>query len=645
MSTPIWQPSPARIAASHLTRFAAPLGFNPPDYEALWQWSVKNPERFWTEVWRYCGVQAVTVATRVLDNAKAMPGARWFPGAQLNFAENLLRHDGDGLALVALDERGRRRTLTHTQLRAEVAALAAALAADGVSVGDRVAGFLPNSLEAVVGMLATVSLGAVWSSCSPDFGEAGVLDRFGQIAPKVLIACDGYFYAGKPVDTRERIARVQAALPDLKRLVIVPFLHDAPDLSSLPAAVLMLQYAQHGAVLHFTPVPFDAPLYIMFSSGTTGKPKCIVHGVGGTLLQQLKEQMLHADLQAGDAMFFFTTCGWMMWNWLVSGLATGATIVLYDGSPFHPGPQVLWDLAEREGVTHYGTSPKYLSALDKTRYRPIEKHALPRLRCVLSTGSPLAPEQFDTMHATIKQDVQLASISGGTDIISCFALGNSWSPVYRGELQGRGLGMAVDVFDENGKSVRGAAGELVCTQPFPSMPVGFWNDADGSRYRAAYFERFPGVWHHGDYCELTPRGGLVISGRSDATLNPGGVRIGTAEIYRVVDAMPEVLESVVVGHRHDNDDRVILFVRLRENTMWSDGLADKIRRAIRAELTPRHVPAKVLSCPEVPRTISGKITEIAVRDLLHGKPVNNTDALANPQALDYFKNLKAEALF
>lgn len=645
MNGMIWEPSPERIAASQLTRFAAPLGFRPPDYEALWQWSVKHPEKFWTEVWRFCGVMSATPATCVLENAHAMPGARWFPGARLNFAENLLRHEDDGLALVALDERGRRRTLTHAQLREQVAALAAALAADGVGVGDRVAGFLPNSLEAVIGMLATASLGAVWSSCSPDFGEAGVLDRFGQIAPKVLIACDGYFYAGKPVDTRGRVARVSAALPELKRLVVVPFLDEAPDLSPLPGAVLQPQYLQTGAPLRFTPVPFDAPLYIMFSSGTTGKPKCIVHGVGGTLLQQLKEQMLHADLQVGDTMFFFTTCGWMMWNWLVSGLATGASLVLYDGSPFHPGPEVLWNLAEREGVTHFGTSPKYLSALDKSGYRPADHHALPHLRSVLSTGSPLAPEQFDHVHAAIKQDLQLASISGGTDIISCFALGNPWSPVYRGELQGRGLGMAVEVFDDQGKPVRGAPGELVCTQPFPSMPVGFWNDADGSRYRAAYFEKYPGIWHHGDYCQLTSHGGLVIAGRSDATLNPGGVRIGTAEIYRVVDAQPDVLESVVVGHRHDNDDRVILFVRLRENRMWSDALADKIRRAIRAELTPRHVPAKILPCPEVPRTISGKITEIAVRDLLHGKPVKNTDALANPQALDYFKNLPQSALF
>jgi acetoacetyl-CoA synthetase len=504
---------------------------------------------------------------------------------------------------------------------------------------------MPNTIETVVAMLATASLGAVWSSCSPDFGEAGVLDRFGQIAPKVLFACDGYTYAGKPVDTRARIARVRAALPELKRLVIVPFLHDAPDLSPLPGAVRMPDYGQRDAALRFTAMPFDAPLYVMFSSGTTGKPKCIVHGIGGTLLQHLKELVLHTDLRTRDVMFFFTTCGWMMWNWMVSGLATGATLVLYDGSPFHPGAAALWEIAGREGVTHFGTSPKYLSALDKEGYRPAEKHTLESLRVLLSTGSPLAPEQFDFVYGAIKRDLHLASISGGTDIISCFALGNPWSPVYRGELQGPGLGMAVDVFDDAGQPLRGAPGELVCTKPFPSMPVGFWNDPEGARYRAAYFERFPGVWHHGDYCEITAHGGLRISGRSDATLNPGGVRIGTAEIYRVVDAQAEVLESVVVGQRHDNDDRVLLFVRLRDGVVWSDALAAKIRAAIRAELTPRHVPAKVLPCPEVPRTISGKITEIAVRDLLHGKPVKNTDALANPQALDYFRNLPREALF
>ncbi|TXH03844.1 MAG: acetoacetate--CoA ligase [Nevskiaceae bacterium] len=649
--TPIWSPTPAGIAQTQLTAFAQTLAARGQwsgrsgDYASLWRWSVEQAPAFWSSFMDFAGVIAEGAREPALLDATAMPGARWFPELRLNFAENLLRFDGDAVALIAHDERGRRRTLTRTQLRARVAEVAAALAADGVGEGDRVAGFMPNTLETVVAMLATASLGAVWSSCSPDFGEAGVLDRFGQIAPKVLFACDGYRYGGKDIDTRARIARVRAALPDLSRLVIVPFLGDTPDLSPLPGAVAMPDYGVPGAAPRYRRVAFDAPLYVMFSSGTTGKPKCIVHGVGGTLLQQLKEHRLHGDLREGDTLFFFTTCGWMMWNWLVAGLGTGATLLLYDGSPFHPGAPRLWDLAQAEGVTHFGTSPKYLSALDKDGYRPAQHHPLPRLRLLYSTGSPLAPEQFDYVDAAIKPGVQLASISGGTDIVSCFALGNPWSPVYRGELQGPGLGMAVDVFGEDGQPLRGAPGELVCTKPFPSMPVGFWNDADGARYRAAYFERFPGVWHHGDYCEFTAHGGLRISGRSDATLNPGGVRIGTAEIYRVVDALPEVLESVVVGHRHDNDDRVILFVRLREGMVWSDALGDKIRRAIRAELTPRHVPAKILPCPEVPRTISGKITEIAVRDLLHGKPVKNTDALANPQALEYFRTLPSQALF
>jgi len=425
--------------------------------------------------------------------------------------------------------------------------------------------------------------------------------------------------------------------------VVVNGLGAAADLAPLPGALRFEDYRAPGEPA-FEPLPFDHPLYVLYSSGTTGKPKCIVHGAGGTLLQHLKELRLHTEVRPGDRLFFFTTCGWMMWNWLVSGLAAGATVVLYDGSPLHPGPDALWEMAERERLTHFGTSPKYLSALEKSEYRPREQFSLPALRSVLSTGSPLAPEQFDFVYSAVKPDVQLASISGGTDIISCFALGNPWLPVRRGELQCRGLGMAVDVFDDQGRPLRGAPGELVCTRAFPSMPVGFWNDADGSRYRAAYFERFPGVWHHGDYAELTLHGGLRIAGRSDATLNPGGVRIGTAEIYRVVDALPEVLESVVVGHRLDNDERVVLFVRLREGVAFGDALVRRIRAAIREQLSPRHVPARVLPCPEVPRTISGKITELAVRDLLHGRPVRNADALANPAALDHFRNLPPEAL-
>jgi len=649
MSPPIWVPRRLQRAATTLSAFTYWLAENDrfrsdgEDYQALWQWSVDHPAAFWDAVWKFCDVRASREPEGVLADGRRMPGARWFPGARLNFAENLLRFRDSSPALIALDESGRRRQISFGELQEHVRVFAAALRREGVQPGDRVAAFLPNCAEAVIGMLAATSLGATWSSCSPDFGLNGVLDRFGQIEPTVLIACDGYRYGGKPVDTMDRVEQIEAALPGLKRLVLVPYLESRPDLSRLRKAVFFDDY-RADEPLEFAQLPFDHPLYILYSSGTTGKPKCIVHGAGGTLLQHLKEHQLHADLKTGDRLMFFTTCGWMMWNWMVSGLAVGATLVLYDGSPFHPGPEALLGIAEREQLTHFGTSPKYLSALDKTGWVPKEHLKLEALRVMLSTGSPLAPEQFDYVYESIKRDLQLASISGGTDIISCFALGNPWSPVYRGELQGPGLGMAIDTYDEQGLPVRGQPGELVCTKPFPSMPVAFWNDPDGSRYRAAYFEKFRGVWHHGDYAEITLHGGLIISGRSDATLNPGGVRIGTAEIYRVVDALPEVIESVVVGQRVDNDDRVILFVRLRDGIDWSSELSAKIARAIRAELTPRHVPAKILPCPEVPRTISGKITEIAVRDLIHGRAVKNSDALANPQSLDYFKNLNPEAL-
>jgi acetoacetyl-CoA synthetase len=653
MSLPIWKPGAERAGATGMARFMEELardnrlgvpaggGLRAMDYDTLWRWSVEHPTRFWPAVWRFCDVRASRAADKVLTDAASMPGARWFEGAQFNFAENLLRTPEGQPALIALDERGRRRELWPPELRERVRAVAAALKADGVGPGDRVAGFLPNTLEPVIAMLATTSLGAIWSSCSPDFGLNGVLERFGQIEPKVLFACDGYTYNGKPVDTRERVAQLRDALPGLRRLVLVPFLDDA---ATLPGATPFADYAADGP-LAFAQLPFGHPLYILYSSGTTGAPKCIVHGAGGTLLQHAKELVLHTDVRPGDRLFFYTTCGWMMWNWLVSGLAAGATVVLYDGAPLYPGPEALWQIAENERLTHVGLSPKYLAALEKSGFRARERYGLPGLRTILSTGSPLAPEQFDYVYAALKDDVQLASIAGGTDIISCFALGHPQLPVYRGELQCRGLGMAVDVFDDAGRAARGVPGELVCTRPFPSMPLGFWNDPDGRRYRAAYFERFPGVWHHGDYAQLTASGGLVISGRSDATLNPGGVRIGTAEIYRVVDALPEVLESVAVAHRHDHDDRVILFVRLREGIAWDDALKQRVAVAIRAKLTPRHVPAQILPCPEVPRTISGKITEIAVRELIHGRPVKNADALANPQSLDYFRNLSPEALF
>ncbi len=637
---PIWTPSLFRIADANLTRFmafAAGRGAPAADYDALYRWSVARPADFWEAVFEFAGIVADR-GTAVLRHAERMPGAEWFPGTRLNFAENLLRGPDDEPALVFRNERGMRREVSWRRLRAEVARIAGGLREDGIGPGDRVAGFLPNLPETVVAMLATASLGATWTSCSPDFGVRGVLDRFGQVAPKVLFAADGYYYAGKTIDSIAPIAGVLRELPSVRRVVLVPYVDESPGCGALRHAVRYADFGQPDAPLVFERLPFDHPLYVLYSSGTTGVPKCIVHGAGGTLLQHLKEHLLHTDVKPGDRLFYFTTCGWMMWNWLASALAAQATLVLYDGSPFHPGPAVLWDMAADECVTIFGTSPKYLAALEKEGYRPREHHALAVMRTLLSTGSPLAPEQYDFVAAAVGADVQLASISGGTDIVSCFALGNPLLPVYRGELQCRGLGMQVEVWNEDGRPVTGEKGELVCCAPFPSMPVGFWDDPDGSRYRAAYFERYPGVWHHGDYALLTPRGGLVIFGRSDAVLNPGGVRIGTAEIYRQVEQLDEVLESVVVGQDVGHDVRVVLFVRLRDGLELDDALRDRIRRQIRSHTTPRHVPARILQVPEIPRTISGKVVELAVREAIHGRPVRNTDAIANPASLAHFRD-------
>jgi acetoacetyl-CoA synthetase len=509
----------------------------------------------------------------------------------------------------------------------------------GIGPGDRVAGFLPNLPESVIAMLATTSLGAAWTSCSPDFGINGVLDRFGQVAPRVLFTADGYFYNGKTLDSLEPVRGVLAQLPSVERVVVVPYVAPRPDLAGVPHAVHFAEFGRAGAAPQFTRVPFDTPLFVMYSSGTTGVPKCIVHGVGGTLLQHRKEHLLHSDLKPDDRLFFFTTCGWMMWNWLVSGLASGCTLVLYEGSPFAPDRDVLWRLAERERITHFGTSPKYLSALQKDGGEPGRQFDLVALRVLMSTGSPLAPEQFDYVYEAIKANLHLASISGGTDIISCFCLGNPWLPVRRGEIQSPGLGMATAVFDDDGRPVRERQGELVCTAPFPSMPIGFWNDPDGAKYRSAYFERFPNAWCHGDYAVHTAHGGFVILGRSDAVLNPGGVRIGTAEIYRQVEKLEEILESLAVGQDWDNDVRVVLFVRLRPGAVLDAALEKRIRDTIRANTTPRHVPARIVAVPDIPRTISGKIVELAVRNVIHGRPVRNTDALANPQALEHFRDL------
>ena len=644
---PIWTPSPVRRARSRMAAFLAAAatdsGASLTDYDTLYRWSIDHPERFWPLLWHFADVRASRGWDAVLDEPKAMPGAGWFRGARLNFAENLLRphgraRSGDEPALIFRGETGERALITFAELDAQVAAAAAWLRSLGVVPGDRVAGLLPNRPEAIVGMLAAASIGAVWSSASPDFGADGVIDRFGQIEPKILIASDGYHYAGKRIDCRAKLAGVVARLPSLVKVAVVPWLFpDTPPALSAPQVSWPQLIAAHPGTRHdFVQLPFDHPLYILFSSGTTGRPKCIVHGAGGTLLQHLKELMLHTDLGPDDRLFYFTTCGWMMWNWMASGLATGATLVLFDGAPFHPGPDVLWDLAAQERVTVFGTSAKYLSALEKAGARPAQSHDLSALRTVLSTGSPLAPESFDYVHRDIKADLQLSSISGGTDIVSCFALGNPLLPVYRGELQCRGLGLAVEVFDDSGRPVTGQCGELVCTRPFPCMPLGFWNDVDGRRYRAAYFERFPGVWTHGDFAELTPRGGLIIHGRSDAVLNPGGVRIGTAEIYRVVEGLDEVLECIAVGQDRDGDQRILLFVVLRDGVGLDQALIDRIRGELRARLTPRHMPARVLQVSAIPRTRSGKIVELAVRDVFLGRPVRNLEALANPEALEVF---------
>ncbi len=621
------------------------------DFPSLYRWSVERPDAFWPEVWKFCGIVAAERPGQPWDEAvvgldrMAPPdpesGPRWFTGARLNFAENLLRFTDDREAIVFWNERGRQRWLTYLELGAAVSAAAAALRAAGIGPGDRVAGFLPNLPEAVVAMLATASLGAIWSSCSPDFGANGVLDRFGQIRPRVLFCADGYRYAGKAIDSMPRVRQVRERIPEIEQVVVIPYLTDRPEIGGLAGGTLWADWLETpGAAVPLPRFPFDHPLYIMYSSGTTGLPKCMVHGAGGTLLQHLKELVLHTDLTRDDRIFYFTTCGWMMWNWLVSSLAVGATVVLFDGAPLSP-PAGLWDLIEQERVTVFGTSAKYIALAEKEGLRPGTTHDLRALRCMLSTGSPLAPSGFDYVYREVKPDLHLASISGGTDIISCFALGNPIAPVWRGELQTRGLGMAVEVFDENGSTVRERDGELVCTRPFPSMPVAFWNDPDGSKYRSAYFEHYPGVWRHGDWARLTAHDGLVITGRSDATLNPGGVRIGTAEIYRQVEQLPEVIESLVVGQEWKGDVRTVLFVRLRPGLALDDALGDRLRRRIREHASPHHVPKRIVQVEDIPRTISGKITELAVREVIHGRPVTNVEALANPAALELFRDLPA----
>ena len=611
------------------------------NYADLHRFSIEDPAAFWSLLWDFCAVVGDRGPVALAD--EKMPGARFFPDARLNFAENLLRHAGDQDALVFWGEDKVKRRMSRDALREEVARFAAVLRDAGVGEGDRVAAMMPNMPETIVAVLATASLGAIFSSCSPDFGERGVLDRFGQIEPTVFVTCDGYWYNGKEIAIADKLAAILRQLPTVKRTIVVPYLGRAEEVAAgLPnAATYAAATMPHaGADLTFAPMPFSAPLYILFSSGTTGVPKCIVHSAGGTLLQHLKEHRLQCDVHDGDRLFYFTTCGWMMWNWLVTGLASGATLLLYDGSPFAPSGNILFDYADAEKMTQFGTSAKFIDAVKKADLRPIDSHDLSTVRLMTSTGSPLAPESFDFVYDGIKRDIHLASISGGTDIVSCFVGGNPLDPVYKGEIQCAGLGMAVEVWDDDGKPcATGTKGELVCTRAFPSMPVMFWNDPDGAKYRAAYFERFPGVWCHGDFAEVTEHGGFIIHGRSDATLNPGGVRIGTAEIYAQVEQLPEITEALAIGQDWDDDVRVVLFVRLRDGVKLDEDLQARIKTQIRNGASPRHVPARIVAIADIPRTKSGKITELAVRDVVHGRDVKNKEALANPEALDLYRDL------
>jgi acetoacetyl-CoA synthetase len=640
---PLWEPSTERIARARLTAFmrqvSAAFGLTLSGYDDLYRFSTERPADFWREVWTFCGIRGEMGDRAVIDLDK-MPGARFFPDARLNFAENVLRRRDSAPALIFNGE-GRRRTVSHAELYADVNRFAAALRRTGIRPGDRVAGYMPNMPETIIAALGAAAVGAVWSSCSPDFGLQGLLDRFGQIEPRILVAADGYFYGGKCYDLLPRLTGIAQALPSIEHTVVVPYVTAGAGVATAPRSVWWSDWMGTGTAADspFEQLPFNHPLYILYSSGTTGVPKCIVHGAGGTLIQHLKEHQLHCDIQRDDRVFYFTTCGWMMWNWLVTVLASEATLLLYDGSPFHPDGHVLFDFADETGMTLFGTSAKFIDAVSKAGLSPIDTHRLATVRTMTSTGSPLAPESFTFVYDHVKRDIHLASISGGTDIISCFVGGVPIAPVWKGEIQARALGMKVEVFDEVGHSLGpGEKGELVCTKPFPSMPLGFWNDPDGRKYHAAYFDKYPGVWRHGDYVALTEHGGVIIYGRSDAVLNPGGVRIGTGEIYRQVEQIDFVVESLVIGQQWDGDERIVLFVRLREGLRLTPEIEDRIRRRIRENTTPRHVPARIVQVTEIPRTKSGKIVELAVRNVVHGRDIENREALANPDALDQFRN-------
>lgn len=644
-TSPLWSPSAERQESANLTAFmrkyAATTGAEVPDYKALHAHSVAHPKKFWDAFWDFAGIRAETKGERVLIDGDKMPGAQFFPDAKLNFAENLLRRRDDTDALVFWAEDKVKRRVSWNALYDQVSSIASALRDAGVAEGDRVAGFVPNMPETIAAMLAATSIGAIWTSCSPDFGVRGVLDRFGQTEPKILFCADGYFYNGKEINSLPIVAEFAAELPSVEKIIVMPLVNANPDISDLENGATLSDFIAGfpATEIPFAQLPFNHPLYIMYSSGTTGAPKCIVHGAGGTLLNQAKEHILHSDAKPGARVFYFTTCGWMMWNWLVAGLAAEATLLLYDGSPFAPDGNILFDFADAEGMTFFGTSAKWIDACSKAGLAPKETHDLSTVRAIASTGSPLVPESFDYVYDKIKSDVQLSSISGGTDIVGCFMLGNPIAPVWRGEIQSLGLGMDIQTFNDEGQPVFGEKGELVCTKPFPCMPIGFWKDEDGSRYHGAYFDRFENIWRHGDFIEITDRGGVIVYGRSDATLNPGGVRIGTAEIYRQVEAFDAVLEALVIGQDWDNDTRVVLFLRMQHGQELNDTLIKEIKTRIRENCTPRHVPAKVVAVADIPRTKSGKITELAVRDVVHGKAVKNKEALANPEALDLFADI------
>ncbi len=642
----LWTPSEERIKNTNMYRFMNVINEkynqNFTEYKDLYQWSVDNIADFWSVVWDFAGIKASKPYDEIIDDVHKMPGAKWFSGTRLNFAENLLRYRDDQVALIFKGEDREPRKITYAQLYDEVARVAKSLRDMGVKTGDRIVGFMPNMPETTIAMLAAASIGAAWSSCSPDFGVKGVLDRFGQIKPKVLFTANGYSFKGKSLDSVERITNFLKEISSVEKVVVVPYTEQNPDISGVPNGVMFDDFksSESGLEIEFEQLPFDHPLYIMYSSGTTGLPKCMVQSAGGILVHHLKELILHTDLKREDTIFYFTTCGWMMWNWLTSSLGVGATLVLFDGNPFHPEPGSLWKMAQDEKVSIFGTSAGYIAALQNEGVKPGKEYDLTPLRAVLSTGSPLSVEGFEYVYEEIKQDVQLSSISGGTDLNGCFALGNPMLPVYTGELQSRGLAMKVEAFDDNGKPVVNQQGELVCSAPFPSMPIYFWDDQDGKKYHSAYFDVYPNIWRHGDYIEVNDRGGITIFGRSDATLNPGGVRIGTAEIYRQVDMLDDVDDSLVVGQPWNNDVRVILFVKMAQGKELTDELRNNIRKTIRVNASPRHVPAKIVAVPDVPYTLNMKKVELAVKKIIQGQPVLNKDALRNPEVLDFYADLK-----